>query len=146
MKPNDKAIEAARKAYCEAAVSPMEMALEAAYAAQFPPSEDYAGLISALRTGLAFSEKNNDAADALEAVLAERDALKAVVEIYEKKLNGIEDEIRLAVQSAIAAVRPHIEEAERERCAKIAEAKGVEWDRGDDGCARAIAAAIRSGK
>lgn len=32
---------------------------------------------------------------------------------------------------------------ERERCAKIADAKGIEWDRGDDGCARAIANAIR---
>lgn len=66
MKPNDQAIEAA---------------FDAA-AAQFPPSEDYAGLVKELRDwdfcwpSYSIEQAVPKAADALEALLAERDAAK----------------------------------------------------------------------
>jgi len=77
MKPNNKAIEAGYNACTTVSRSIVIDIITAAYAAQFQSEEYYAALIRALRSGLAYNAKNNRAADALEAALAERDALKA---------------------------------------------------------------------
>lgn len=185
-----------------------EAMVNAAYAPQFPPSEDYAGLGARLRDWGAMNYKIcNEAADALEALLAERDALnfelaarkewpQARAEMLEElaKVRAERDDLlaHLApvddrnleilaakewieattdmpprttytifnavsiaalserslagARAAISAIRPHIEAAERERCAKIAETPDL-WvtDKPSRGCDD-IAAAIRSGK
>ena len=250
MKPNDKAIEAALNAFymtrAEAEHEPnivcMRRAVDAAFAAQFQ-SEDYAGLVKQLRfidsvKQLRFIDEDTlyiepyfceqsckSAADAIEALLAERDALnfelaarkewpqaraemldelakvraerdalkvtadshvkgwmhqcdKATAAIKERdallaRLAPVDDEAlvdiavetwieattglarrpsaytiseRAGARAVIAAIRPHIEAAERERCAKIAETPDL-WvtDKPTRGCDD-IAAAIRSGK
>jgi len=111
MKPNDQAYHAARAAILKAmaernciiagvpfnennydefdageAAEHSKVALPAAYAAQFPPSEDYAGLVERFKReakiGLAeeccvtrsYAGSLDEAADALEALLAEREA------------------------------------------------------------------------
>lgn len=262
MKPNDKAIEAAILAIKEKgpyyagskiresmAKHLAEVALPAAYAAQFQ-SEDYDALLKSLHANAAISQTESEnqldehgvnstlyiaAADALEAVLAERDALRkwkeddsdamriftryreleaernaaiaeidtissaikshrymdppdggsvtiaeqvarmweeneallarlapvddeALVEICAKgiassKTNGYEAWMQES-RAAIAAIRPHIEAAERERCAKAGKAALLKSNYGElhadanyaDELGEEIAAAIRSGK
>ena len=205
MKPNDKAIEAARKVVIQRAThnsfnpsflfGVIEAALDAAYAAQFQ-SKDYAGLVERLRR-----EPERDvaghksdaclAADALEAVLAEREAwkgrqeataailkqveteraelatllapvdddmLREIAAMHFAGIDGHSDDWDRYVDEAknyIDAIRPHIEAAERERCAKIAEGSfyfDIETCLNSTKkemtahVAKAIAAAIRSGK
>ena len=167
MKPNDKAYAAAIKIYnihsdYDAESVSLRLAVDAAFAAQFQ-SEDYAELIKALRSSSPYT-LSHVAADALEAVLAERDALKAENESMTQSLPlwahkqmaansalierlraerdallaPVEDKelveiaadaistyvpdqvskwgsIKDAAIDAIAAIRPHIEAAERER-------------------------------
>lgn len=211
MKPNDKAYREFMRVYNKTHVSleaQIMASLTAAYAAQFK-SEDYAELVKELRAECRdwlTADCVKKAADALEALLADRDALKAANnelreenELVGKQMDRFADQIealeaerdalaaRLApvdddalveivgrtlraevfdpdvlkvygdlwaydeqrkilkqARAALAAIRPHIEAAERERCAKIAE-------EGEDGSCwtaseRSIAAAIRSGK
>ena len=106
----------------------------------------------------------------LAAVTAERDALAArlapvdedaLVEIAAREIAFAQGDVESPnsefmdenwhcwepeARAAIAAIRPHIEAAERERCAKIAETPDL-WvtDKPSRGCDD-IAAAIRSGK
>ena len=81
--------------------------------------------------------------DDKELVEIAADAISTYVPDQVSRWGSIKD----AAIDAIAAIRPHIEAAERERCAKIADKYEGEWHSDTaDACARAIAAAIRSGK
>ena len=100
MKPNDKAFEAAIKTYnihsdYDAESVSLRLAVDAAFVAQFPPSEDYAGLVKWLRDKAeSLSEiypPEAEAADALEVVLAERDAAKRSA--YEDAARFIEENV-----------------------------------------------------
>jgi transcriptional regulator with XRE-family HTH domain len=119
MKPNDKAIEAALAAILKAmaernciiagvpfnetnydefdaseAVEHSKVALDAAYAAQFQ-SEDYAGLVERLRLRAGIFKDTTDdraTADAIEALLAEREAWKGRHEATAAILKRVEAE------------------------------------------------------
>ena len=115
MKPNDEAYKAAILAIKEngpyyagskiresMAKHLAEVALPAAYAAQFK-SKDYAGLVKQLRfidedtlniEPYSCEQLCKSAADALEAVLADRDALKSEAERLQRKLSEADDTIR----------------------------------------------------
>lgn len=194
MKPNDKAYQAARAAILKAianrnciiagvpfnennvdefdsgeAIEHAKVALDAAYAAQFQ-SEDYAGLIEELRL---FGEGKaiNDAADAIEALLADRsehweNKKRFAIAHAALRTKEISDELETlkTERDALAARLALVDDdalVERERCAKKIEPAGprpcdcdscdcgnkddaervAAWDE-----AMANAAAIRSGE
>ena len=92
MKPNDKAIEAGYDACTTVSRSIVIDIITAAYAAQLK-SEDYAGLVKQLRfidedtlniEPYSCEQLCKSAADALEAVLAERKSLTAAVLLSER--------------------------------------------------------------